>query len=71
MDDPKRLRTEEDFIAINRFGNSLATLLERYADGCPDHIVAKALLLSSAKEVEEVYQRVVEKLRRLMGESGS
>lgn len=59
------LETDIDWIAAKRFDNSLKKLLERYPDGCPDRIIATVLLLEE-HEVEERYQRIVRKLRRLM-----
>jgi hypothetical protein len=61
-----RLRTEPDFIGMKRFDYSLAKLLERYPEGCPDKIIAQALLVSEP-EVEEMYQKAIARLRIIMG----
>ena len=57
--------TDPDYIASKRFDYSLAKLLERYPDGCPDRVIA-AVLLIEEHEVEQCYNRIVEKLRRMM-----
>jgi hypothetical protein len=66
-DEAKRLvETDPDFVYTKRFSFSLKKLLERYPDGCPDRVIAQALLVSEP-EVEELYQKAVIKLRLLMG----
>lgn len=62
----KLLENKEDFVFLKRFEYSLAAVLERYPDGCPDRIVAAALLLTE-DDVEELYQRTIIKLRNIMG----
>lgn len=59
------LDTDPDFIGIKRFDFSLKKLLERYPDGCPDRIIAQALLLTE-DEVKELHNRIVEKLKEKM-----
>lgn len=66
LDLQRRLEQEPDFILLKRFSNSLAELLERYPEGAPENVIAKALGMEE-DEVEEFYQRVVLKLRRNMG----
>ena len=61
-----KLLQDPDYIAINRFQNSLVALLERYPDGAPDNIVAQALLMEESG-VEAAYQAIVIKLRDRMG----
>lgn len=60
-----KIVNEEDFIAIKRFDYSLNKMLERYPNGVPDRIIAQALLMDE-EEVEELYQRVIVKLRERM-----
>lgn len=60
-----RVANDEDFVWSKRYGFSLAEVVERYPDGCPDHVVAQVLLVTE-EEVEGWYQRVVRKLRSLM-----
>lgn len=57
-----KLDTDPDFILLARFDNSLAKALERYPDGAPDHVIARALGVSEA-ELEKRYQAIVAKLR--------
>ncbi len=58
--------TDKDFIPMRRSGYSVTTLVERYPEGVPDHIVAKALMMNE-DDIEPEYQRIVAKLRVLMG----
>lgn len=62
----KMLETDPDWISSKRFDYSLAKLIERYPNGCPDRIIA-AVLMIQEEEVEVLYQNVVLKLRRFMG----
>jgi hypothetical protein len=62
----KRVETDPDYIALGRFDYSLEKLLERYPDGCPDRIIAAALLIGE-HEVEELYQKAIARLRLIMG----
>ena len=68
QDVQKMLEESPDFINIKRYGNSLAKLEERYPDGCPDHIIAKALNLTE-EQAEIRYQQIVTCLRSEMGVS--
>lgn len=60
------IETDPDYIASKRFDYSLNKLLERYPDGCPDRIIATALMIDE-EEVEILYQNIVLKLRSIMG----
>ena len=60
-----KLYTDPNYIASKRFGYSLEQLLQRYPDGCPDRVIAQALLIPE-EEVEEVYKSIVQKLRDVM-----
>jgi len=59
------LETDPDYISSRRFNNSLAKLEERYPDGCPDHIIAAALV-TTEDDLEIRYNRIIETLRRKM-----
>ena len=59
------LKTDPDFIAIKRFDYSLEKLVDRYPEGCPKHIICKAFLMAEA-EIDEVYNAVLDKLRKTM-----
>lgn len=57
---------DEDFINIKRFDNSVAKLLVRYPDGCPDRIAATALMMTE-EEVRELFADSVQELRQIIG----
>jgi hypothetical protein len=62
----RRVETDPDFIYLKRFDFSMKLLLERYPDGCPDKVIASALMLPE-HEVEELYQKAIARLRIIMG----
>jgi hypothetical protein len=62
----KKVAEDPKFIALKRFDYLIDNLIERYPEGCPDRIIAEALLISEP-EVEEIYQKAVVKLRHIMG----
>lgn len=61
----QKLRKDPNFIALKRYDYDLSKLEDRY-DECPIHIIATALLIDE-DEVEAEIQKVVLKLRNLMG----
>lgn len=61
-----KVENDPDFIALRRFDYSLAKLLERYPDGCPDRIIASALGLTE-EQVVELYETAVARLRLIVG----
>ena len=61
----KKLRKDPSFIALKRYDYDISKLEDRY-DECPVHIIAAALLINE-NEVEEEVQKVILKLRNLMG----
>lgn len=62
----KMLEEDPDYIALKRFDHSLAKLLERYPDGCPDRIIANALMMTE-DDIKARWDAIVEKLRKKMG----
>lgn len=58
----KKIMEDGDFIYCPRLGNSLSKLIERYPDGVDDDRIQKILLLSE-KEVNEIYESAIRKLR--------
>lgn len=54
-------------MVLKRFDYSLKKTLEHYPDGCPDRVIAQALMLRE-DELDEVYSQIVKKLRLLVGE---
>ncbi len=72
MDDKevkRRLRSNEDFVALKRFNYSIREVEERYPDGTPDHLIAQALGLTEA-EVLDRYNAIVLWLRQEMKVEG-
>lgn len=61
----RRLEQDPDYILLTRYDNSLKRLLERYPDGAPDRIIGQAIGMSEL-EVQEAYEAIVRKLRRMM-----
>lgn len=62
----KRVLEEPTYVNAKRFDNDLASLEERYPDGCPDHVIAQALVLS-VHEVHKEDEQITAKMRGLMG----
>jgi len=61
-----QIRLDPDYIPLKRYKYSLSRLLERYPEGCPEHIAAEALGLSE-EEFNEEYEKIVACLRAKMG----
>lgn len=61
----KKLQKDPNFIALKRFDYDIKQLEDRY-EVCPAHIIAQALLISE-DQVEAEVQKVILKLRNLMG----
>lgn len=67
IDEVKKMIAEDpDYVYLKRHGYSLAKVLERYPEGAPNHVIASALMLTE-DDVEFHYQRIVHKLRNIMG----
>jgi hypothetical protein len=66
IDGPNKIRTDPDFVYMNRYHNSIKELLDRYPDGCPDHIIASAFEITE-EELEERFQRLILDLKVRMG----
>lgn len=67
LDQRKKIETDPDFIALKRFGYSLAVLVERHPEGVPDKMIAQALGIAE-EEIEPLYERAVLNLRALVVE---
>lgn len=66
-DQAKQLVEQDpDFVAVKRYGYSLAALRDRYPDGAPDHIIAQALVMTE-DEVGERKLAVIQKIRAALG----
>lgn len=62
----KSIREDPDYVFLKRFDYSLARTLERYPEGCPDRVIAHALMIAE-DEIEEIYEQAVARLKILMG----
>lgn len=58
--------SDPDFVFLKRFDYSLAKVKERYPEGCPDRIVANAMMIIE-DDVSVEYARVCSTLREIMG----
>lgn len=61
----RKIDTEPDYIACKNFDYSLEKLIERYPEGAPMRIISQALMMTE-KEVEELYQSLIVRLREDM-----
>lgn len=59
------LSNEEDFILLRRYNYSLQKLVDKYPEGCPDHIIATALGVDEAV-VKERFAKIIACLRAQM-----
>jgi len=64
----KKINNDLDFIAIKRYKYSLKRLMERYPEGCPNRVIAAALMITE-EDVAAQYTQVVAKLQALIGVS--
>lgn len=64
----KRINTDPDFVALKRFDFSLEKVIEKHPNGVPNKLIAAALLMTE-EEVEDLYEKVVAKLRVHLGVS--
>lgn len=64
----RRARVMEDpeYVDVRRFDFNATKLMARYEDGCPDHVIASALMIPE-EEVETQYQLIVDKMRDHIG----
>lgn len=60
------IESDPDFIYSKRFNYSLDELVKRHPDGCPNRVIASVLMVTE-DDVDEWYQRIVLKLRAVMG----
>lgn len=58
----KKIMEDKDFIYCPRLGNSLSKLIEKYPDGVDNERIQKILLLSE-KEVNDIYESAIKKLK--------
>jgi hypothetical protein len=67
-DPDNKLQTDADYIVLKRYDYSLTKLLERYPQGCPDHIIADGLGLTES-QLDILYQQIVISLQDYIGVS--
>jgi hypothetical protein len=60
------LDQDPDFVVAKRHDYSLAKLIERYPDGCPDRLIA-AVLLMTEDDVAERRAQIIATLRQAVG----
>lgn len=61
------IEQDPDFIAIPRFGCSLAKFSARYPDGAPSTLMIAKALACSEDDVAEMYAEALTKLREALG----
>lgn len=61
----KLIASDPDFVYLKRANFSLKELVEKHPDGVPDRVIAAALMITE-EDVEDMYQNIVLKLRKLM-----
>lgn len=61
----RRIVEEPDFVNLKRYGYSLAAVMENFPDGCPDKVVAAALLITE-DDVPVLQESITAKLRVAM-----
>ncbi len=64
----KRILEEQDFIRAYKYGNSLNKFLSKNTKELDDATIARLLMIDKY-EVEEIYQKAVDLLRKSMVES--
>jgi len=62
-----RIEAEEDFIYCPRLGNSVSRLLDKNPEGISDDRIIKVLLLDGEKELTELYESAINKLKANLG----
>jgi len=60
-----RIAEDPDYIHCPKMKNSCAELCKKYPDGIDDDYIARVLLID-VKEVKEIYERAVVKLRSMI-----
>jgi len=62
----EKILSDEDFIYCPRLGNSLKNLIDKNPEGIDNERISKVLLITE-EEVEDIYNSVLEKFRKIMG----
>lgn len=61
----EKIQNDPDFVYLKRYDFSLIRLLNRYPDGCPDHVIASALMITE-EDVVKSWEAIVQKIRANM-----
>jgi hypothetical protein len=66
--DEAHQRVHEDpiFVYMKRFGYEIDRLMQRYPEGCPDHVIAAALMITE-DDVSDIYDSIVATLQNRIG----
>jgi hypothetical protein len=60
------ISTDEKFVYSKRFEYNIDKLAERHPEGCSNRVIAGVLMITE-DDVDDHYERIVKKLRALMG----
>lgn len=60
------VNTDEDFVNMPRYNNSVAAVVEAHPNGLPMRVVARAMAMTE-NEAEEVFQSALRKMRDRLG----
>jgi hypothetical protein len=60
-----RIATDPDFVNLKRYGYSLDAVMQQFPDGCPDKVIASALLITE-DDVRNMKDQITVKLRKMM-----
>lgn len=60
------IETDPDFVLSKKYNYDINELLKRYPDGVPKHVCASVLMVTE-DEIDEMYLKIVNKLRAYMG----
>lgn len=62
LDLRQRIDTERDFVALPRYGNSIQRVIDKFPNGVPEHLTARALRMSP-RQLQMLWGRILRKLR--------
>jgi hypothetical protein len=60
-----QLQSNPDFVNLKRYGYSLTAVMEQFPNGCPDKLIAQALLITE-DDVKALDEGITAKLRSAM-----
>ena len=62
----EKILNDEDFIYCPRLGNSLKNLIDKNPEGIDEERISKVLLMTE-EEVRLIYNKALEKFRKIIG----